>query len=228
MLDADDQERWDAAIHIVNKYEDANITREQAYAMVLEQFLATKPTMPEPALLGVGESQSRQKKSQERGELEISRYTSSSDSGEGDGKDEKWPWSRKEKDRRPRGRQDDQIQAEVRGKSEKARDADCRLRWCACFPETLWTAVLKHGYVDFDKLNGAHVYAVDEEEGQAANIGDHTIGLKTKSPTKPVTTPTDWIYCCGTYERAYAGRSTIVKGNSANTSTKFRQLSRAM
>jgi hypothetical protein len=31
--------------------------------------------------------------------------------------------------------------------------------------ETLWTAVLKHGRVDFNKLTGAHFYAFNEEEG---------------------------------------------------------------
>jgi hypothetical protein len=70
------------------------------------------------------------------------------------------------------------------------------------FPESLWGTILKHGYVDFDKLNGAHFSAVNEEEGQAATIGEYTIRLKSKSASKPVVTSTDWLYCYETYERA--------------------------
>ncbi|KIM26685.1 hypothetical protein M408DRAFT_36373, partial [Serendipita vermifera MAFF 305830] len=50
------------------------------------------------------------------------------------------------------------------------------------FPEHLWNAILKHGYVEFDKLNGVQHSAVYEEDG--------------------ITTLMDWLYCYVAYEKA--------------------------
>jgi hypothetical protein len=244
-----DEERRDAATYIVSEYEDANLTREQANAMVLEQWLdaglnaegleaavapfrqmlddidATRNARASPAR-SQRRAKSPRRKSRERGDAEDgSGDSSSSDSGsEGNGK---WPWSRKEKIVDPEVAKTIKLRRKFRGKLEKAKNAIVTSVGAPVFPEALWTAVLKHGYVDFDKLNGSHFHAVNEEEGQTASIGDYTIGLKTKSATKPVTTSTDWIYCYGTYERAVCWAFGHRKKELREYFDKFHQLFRS-
>ena len=120
----------------------------------------------------------------------------------GDDKGRKWPWEGKGKVKDQQLAKTLSLRRKYRNRLEKAKDAIVTSVGAPNFPEPLWTTILKHGYVDFDKLNGAHFSAVNEEEGHAATIGEYTIRLKSKAVTKSVTTSTDWLYCYETYERA--------------------------
>ncbi|KIM22106.1 hypothetical protein M408DRAFT_32290, partial [Serendipita vermifera MAFF 305830] len=95
-----------------------------------------------------------------------------------------------------------ELRKRYRDQLEKAKDSIITSVAAPGFPESLWTAILKHSYVDFDKLNGSHYSAQNEEEGSAAMVGPYILRLKTKSASTPVTTAIDWIHCYEAYERA--------------------------
>jgi hypothetical protein len=225
----DHREERDAATALVAEYEAGNLHRHQADAMVLEQFAnldldadvleaivapfrqalndidKAKAARESPARESQGH-RSRRRKS--RGTSESAKSTesdgdsSSEEESDDDGKAGAWPWSRGETKVDRELAKTIQLRRRYRAKFEKAKDAIVTSVGAPVFPETLWGTILKHGYVDFDKLNGAHFSAVNEEEGQPATIGDYTIRLKGKSATKPVVSSTDWLYCYETYERA--------------------------
>lgn len=67
--------------------------------------------------------------------------------------------------------------------------------------ESVWTSILKHGFVDFNKINGGNYSAVTEEDGADASIGEYVIKLKTRSVTNPVVNFMDWSFCWESYSR---------------------------
>ena len=225
----DMQERRDAATYVVSEYEAGNLLRPQALAGILDNFIdlgldggdlqaAISPFVQllddidktraarqtrSPARSEVGRREAR-RVSRDRPFLdEEEGRRAASDAGGGDdetGGD--WPWSRKATVTDPDLAKTLKLRRRYQDQLEKAKAAIVTSVGAPTFPETLWTAILKHGYVDFDKLNGAHYSAVNEEEGQPAYIGDYSIRVKSKSASKPVTTSTDWLYCYEAYERA--------------------------
>jgi hypothetical protein len=242
------QERRDAATYIVSEYEAANIDRTDANAMVLEQFMdAGGGDFVEAAIAPFRQMlddidkarQARGTPQRERGgsrQVREKRRNTDRDSGtstsgsgsEADGTQGEWPWSRREQINDPELAQTIKTRRKFRAKLEKAKDSVVTSVGAPAFPETLWTAILKHGYIDFDKLNGAHFYAVNEEEGEMADIGSNlTIGVKSKNATKPVTTSTDWLYCYGTYEKAVLWAFPHRKDELRKYYDKFHQLFRS-
>jgi hypothetical protein len=224
--DAALREPREAATAIVADYEEGNLHRHQADAMVLEQFgeLDLDAEALEAIILPYrqalndidrakaarqspdrGSRGRRSERRRSRGTsrtAESSSGSSSEEESEDSGNAGDWPWSRGEEVVDRELAETIKLRRRYRAKFEKAKDAIVTSVGAPNFPESLWGTILKHGYVDFDKLNGAHFSAVNEEEGQAATIGEYTIRLKSKSATKPVVTSTDWLYCYETYERA--------------------------
>jgi hypothetical protein len=226
--DAALREGREAATVIVADYEEGNLHRHQADAAVLEEFTdleldaevleatvtpfrqalndidKAKAARQSPARESQGR-RSRRRKSREMSESAKSSESSGDSSSEDSEYDKEagaWPWSRGEAKVDRELAKTIQLRRRYRAKFEKAKDAIVTSVGAPVFPETLWGTVLKHGYVDFDKLNEAHFSAVNEEEGQPATVGDYTIRLRGKSATKPVVTSTDWLYCYETYKRA--------------------------
>jgi hypothetical protein len=68
--------------------------------------------------------------------------------------------------------------------------------------ESVWTSILKHGFVDLNKINGGNYSAVTEEDGTDATIGDYVLKLRTRSVTNPVVNFMDWSFCWESYSRA--------------------------
>ena len=68
--------------------------------------------------------------------------------------------------------------------------------------EGIWTNILKHGFVDFNKINGGNYSTVTEEDGTDATIGEYVLKLKTRSVTNPVVNFMDWSFCWESYSHA--------------------------
>lgn len=221
-------ERRDSATNIVAEFEAGNLLRLQAIAELvgifndlggadleaamapfvqalddIDKARAARQTRS-PARSVVGRKEKR-RLSRERpvfDEDDDAQGISGDSGGSDDEKGGDWPWSRKASITDPDLAKTLKLRRKYQNQLEKAKAAIVTSVGGPNFPEHLWNAILKHGYVEFDKLNGVQHSAVYEEDGSAATIGDYTIRLKSKSASKPVTTSTDWLYCYVAYEKA--------------------------
>lgn len=230
MSDVDPQdmpERRDGCTYIVSEYEAGNLLRHHANSQILDQFLslenadrieaaitpfrqalddidaarAARKTRSPARSIREDRQRVLSKRARSNGSAGSGSDREGGDSGE-EAKRKQWPWEGKAKINDPELAKTLSLRAKYREQLEKAKDSIVTSVGAPTFPEPLWTNILKHGYIDFDKLNGAHFSAVNEEEGSAAIVGEYTIRLKSKLATKPVTTSTDWLYCYEAYERA--------------------------
>lgn len=218
------RERRDAAADIIAEFEAGNLLRHHANTMLFEIFynmpapFARIEAAMEPFRLALDDveaaiaaRQIRSRAPSVRPDEQEQRRPSPAGSPRGsvrlsrngeEGPTTKWPWSGKERVNDPELAKTLELRTFYREQLEKAKDAIVTSVGAPSFPESLWTSILKHAYVDFDKLNGSYYSAVNEEDGHAATIGEYTIRLKSKAATKAVTTSTDWLYCFESYERA--------------------------